>query len=304
MHKNYIKWAWLPLVVFGIVLLSLKNPTTIDDEEYFNEFSNHNKVFSVELPTDINFAGEAVPLDRFYVKEALEYELTVNTYWHSSTIMHLKRANRWFPVIEPILKKNGIPDDFKYLAVAESGLRNIVSPAGATGFWQIMKGTAKEYDLEVNSGIDQRYHVEKSTEVACEYLQTAYDKYGSWTLAAASYNAGMNRISKELERQGENNYYDMIFGQETGRYIFRIIALKQVLNHPKDYGFHLRKEDLYIPYTTHEISVDSTISDLSEFAKLYELNYKELKIYNPWMRQAFLPDKSRRKYRIKIPKSN
>ncbi len=304
MHKNSIKWAWLPLVVFGIVLLSLKNPTTIDDEEYFNEFSNHNKVFSVELPTDINFAGEAVPLDRFYVKEALEYELTVNTYWHSSTIMHLKRANRWFPVIEPILKKNGIPDDFKYLAVAESGLRNIVSPAGATGFWQIMKGTAKEYDLEVNSGIDQRYHVEKSTEVACEYLQTAYDKYGSWTLAAASYNAGMNRISKELERQGENNYYDMIFGQETGRYIFRIIALKQVLNHPKDYGFHLRKEDLYIPYTTHEISVDSTISDLSEFAKLYELNYKELKIYNPWMRQAFLPDKSRRKYRIKIPKSN
>ena len=304
MHKNYIKWAWLPLVVFGIVLLSLKNPTTIDDEEYFNEFGNHNKVFSVELPTDINFAGEAVPLDRFYVKEALEYELTVNAYWHSSTIMHLKRANRWFPVIEPILKKNGIPDDFKYLAVAESGLRNIVSPAGATGFWQIMKGTAKEYDLEVNTGIDQRYHVEKSTEVACEYLQTAYDKYGSWTLAAASYNAGMNRISKELERQGENNYYDMIFGQETGRYIFRIIALKQVLNHPKDYGFHLRKEDLYIPYTTYEISVDSTISDLSEFAKLYELNYKELKIYNPWMRQAFLPDKSRRKYMIKIPKSN
>ena len=304
MQKNNLKWAVLPFIVLGIVLLSLKYPTSIDDKEYFNEFGNHNKVFSVELPTDISFAGETVPLDKFYVKEALEYELTVNTYWHSSTIMHLKRANRWFPVIEPILKKNGIPDDFKYLAVAESGLRNIVSPAGATGFWQIMKGTAKEYDLEVNSGIDQRYHVEMSTEVACVYLQTAYEKYGSWTLAAASYNAGMNRISKELERQGENNYYDMIFGQETGRYLYRIIALKQVLNHPKDYGFHLRKEDLYIPYTTYEISVDSTISDLSEFAKSYGLNYKELKIYNPWLRQAFMPDKSRREYIIKIPKSN
>lgn len=298
--KTKYRLLW-PLSLLVVVLISSQIPKATSDEEYMAALSDHNKVFSILVPENLNFAGEKVPLDMFYVQEALENEMTVNTYWHSSTLLLLKRAHRWFPVIEPILKKNGVPDDFKYLAVAESGLKDVVSPAGATGFWQIMKGTAREYGLEVNSEVDERYHLEKSTEVACQYLLDAYEKYGNWTLAAASYNAGMNKISKETIRQNESQYYHMNFGTETGRYIYRILALKQIMNHPKEYGFHLRKEDLYQPFNTTEVEVDSTIEDLSAFARKYGMNYKELKIYNPWLRQAYLPDESRRLYSIKIP---
>lgn len=298
--KNKFRLLW-PFSLVVLLLISSQIPKATSDEEYQLALSDHNKVFSILVPDKLSFAGEKVPLDMFYVQEALENEMTVNTYWHSSTLLLIKRAHRWFPVIEPILKKNGIPDDFKYLAVAESGLKNVVSPAGATGFWQIMKGTAREYGLEVNSGIDERYHLEKSTEVACQYLLEAYEKYGNWTLAAASYNAGMNKISKETVRQNESQYYHMNFGMETGRYVYRILALKQILSHPTDYGFHLRKGDLYEPFVTREVEVDSTIEELSVFAKKYGMNYKELKIYNPWLRQAYLPDESRRVYRIKIP---
>ncbi len=302
MNIKTFKWAVWPTAIIGLVILiSSSLPYITSDEEYYTSITDFNKVIAVEIPSELSFANEEVPLDRFYVKEALEHEMTVNTYWHSSTILLVKRAHRWFPVIEPILKKNGIPEDFKYLAVAESGLSNVVSPAGATGFWQIMKGTARDFGLEVNSGIDERYHVEKSTEVACDYLLKAYEKYGSWTLAAASYNAGMSKISKEKKRQNEDVYYDMNFGQETGRYIYRILALKQVLNKPKRFGFHLREKDLYTPYETYEIKIDTTVSDLSALAKKYNLNYKELKIYNPWLRQAYLPDESRKVYHIKIP---
>jgi hypothetical protein len=301
MKNKYIKWSLWPISLIVLILISSNSPYFISDKEYFETVTEFNKVTAVQIPKTLDFAGESVPLDRFYVRESLEREMTVNTYWHSSSILLIKRAHRWFPVIEPILKKYGIPDDFKYLSVAESGLTNIVSPAGATGFWQIMKATAREYDLEVNSGVDERYHVEKSTKVACQYLLDAYEKYGSWTMAAASYNAGMNKISKEIERQNENDYYDMNFGQETGRYMYRILALKQVLSNPKEFGFHLRDTDLYKPYETKVISIDTTINDLSAFAHSYGLNYRELKIYNPWMRQAFLPDESRRIYKIKIP---
>lgn len=283
-----------------VFLISSQIPKDVSDEDVQMALSDNNKVFSIVVPDQLSFAGEEVPLSSFYVKEALDNELTVNTYWHSSTLLLLKRANRWFPVIEPILKENGIPDDFKYLAVAESGLKNVTSPAGAKGFWQIMKSTGREYGLEINSGIDERYHVEKSTKVACEYLRDAYEKYGNWTLAAASYNAGMNSISKATEKQDQESYYDMNFGEETGRYVYRILAIKQILNNPKDYGFHLRPSDLYEPYITHEIEVDSTIPSLADFARKYGMNYKELKIYNPWMRQAYLPDESRRVYKIKV----
>lgn len=300
MKRSYIIiWFFSLLSVF---LLSTQFPKTVSDEEVQTALSDNNKVFPIVMPSEISFAGEEVPLGRFYVKEAFDNELTVNTYWHSSTILLIKRANRWFPVIEPILAKYGVPKDFKYLAVAESGLKNVTSPAGAKGFWQIMKTTGREYGLEINSGIDERYHVEKSTEVACKYLLDAYEKYGNWTMAAASYNAGMNRISKETKRQSQESYYDMNFGQETGRYIYRILAIKQILNNPTDYGFHLRSDDLYKPYETYEVAVDSTIPSLADFASKHGLNYKELKIYNPWMRQAYLPDESRRVYKIKLPK--
>jgi membrane-bound lytic murein transglycosylase D len=290
------------IIIIASLFISANIPGNKSDADNPNILSKYNKVIAIELPNNISFAGENVPLDRFYVQEAFDYELTVNTYWHSSTIGIIKRANRWFPVIEPILRKNNIPDDFKYLAIAESGLTNVVSPAGATGFWQIMKSTGREYGLEINSGIDERYHIEKSTEVACIYLLDAYEKYGNWTLAAASYNAGMNKMTKEIERQSQDSYFDMNFNRETGRYIYRILALKQILTHPKSYGFHLKEEDLYPKFDTYEISIDSTIADLGIFAKKHGLNYKELKIYNPWMRQAYLPDESRKVYSIKLPK--
>lgn len=289
------------VLIGAIIHISFNSKYTANDKDYKNAFKENTKVFAVILPDNLKFAGEKLPLDRFYVKEALEREITLNTYFHSSSILLLKKANRWLPLIEPILKKNNIPEDFKYLAIAESGLDQAVSPAGATGFWQLMKHTAREYGLEVNDDIDQRYDIELATEAACEYLNKAYEKYGNWTLVAASYNAGMGKISKELERQQQNDYYDMIFGEETGRYVYRILALKTLLENPKDYGFYLRTEDLYTPFKLNKISVDTTINDIPAFAKSYNLNYKEFKIYNPWIRQAYLANKSGRTYRILIP---
>lgn len=289
-------------VIIGLIIsFSFKTKTNDDSEENSISLKESNKIFAVNIPDKISYAGEKIPLDRFYVKESLERELTINTYFHSSSIFLIKRANRWFPVIEPILKKNNIPDDFKYLAVAESGLENVVSPAGATGFWQIMSQTAKELGLEVNADIDQRYDVELSTEAACKYLNKAFEKYGSWTLVAASYNAGMSRISEEILRQKQTNYFDMIFVEETGRYVYRILAIKTLLENPTEYGFHLRNKDLYQPFKLKKINIDTTINDIPAFAKSFDLNYKEFKIYNPWIRQAYLANKSGRTYSVRVP---
>lgn len=290
------------LLIGILISFSFNSKYETDTETYQSAFEENTKVFAVDIPRNIKFADEKVPLDKFYVQEALERELTVNTYFHSSSIFLIKKANRWFPIIEPILEEYNIPEDFKYLAVAESGLAQVVSPVGATGFWQIMKSTGRELGLEINGDIDQRYDVELATIAACKYLNKAYEKYGDWTLVAASYNAGMNKISKEIERQGEDNYYDMIFGEETGRYVYRIIALKALLEKPEDYGFYLRKKDLYKPYKLEKITVDTAISSIPAFAKSFDLNYKEFKIYNPWIRQAYLANKSRRTYTIQIPK--
>ena len=289
------------LVVGTIISFSFSEKHTTNSNEYKDAFEENTKVFAVSIPNNITFAGEKIPQDRFYVQEALEREITVNTYFHSSSIFLIKKANRWFPVIEPILKKNNIPEDFKYLAVAESGLDNVVSPAGATGFWQILKHTGREYGLEVNEDIDQRYDVVLATEAACNYLNKAYEKYGNWTLVAASYNAGMSKVSEELDRQKQNNYFDMIFGEETGRYVYRIIALKILLENPNEYGFYLRNNDLYQPFKLRKITVDTTINDIPTFAKTYNLNYKEFKIYNPWIRQAYMANKSGRTYTILVP---
>ncbi len=301
MKTNSIYFV-LPILVIGLLIsLSFHDKYEADDNEYQKAFKGNTKVFAVSIPKNIQFADEKIPFERFYVTEALEREITINTYFHSSSIILIKNANRWFPVIEPILKKYNIPDDFKYLAVAESGLNNVVSPAGATGFWQIMKQTAREYGLEVNDDIDQRYDVELSTEVACKYLNNAYQKYGNWTLVAASYNAGMGKISEELVRQQQDNYFDMIFNEETNRYVYRILALKALVENPAEYGFYLRNEDFYKPFKLRKITIDTTINDIPAFAHSYSLNYKEFKIYNPWIRQAYLANKSGRTYSIQVP---
>ncbi|MGD1946309.1 MAG: lytic transglycosylase domain-containing protein [Croceivirga sp.] len=259
------------------------------------------QISAIDIPKDLNFAGEAVPQEDPEIMERVDREFLVNTYWQSNAVLLMKRANKYFPIIEPILAKNGIPDDFKYLAVAESGLQNVVSPAGATGFWQIMKATGREYGLEVNSNVDERYHIEKSTQVACEYLNKWKQKFGSWTLTAAAYNAGPGGIQKYMNIQKVNDYYDLLLGQETGRYVFRIMAIKEILSHPEKYGFELGKDDLYSQVPTFSIEVDTAVNNWADFAQEYEINYKILKRHNPWLREPHLNNTSRKKYTVEIP---
>jgi len=271
------------------------------DQDYRKAFSRHYKIFNVEVPDKIDFCKEDAPLDLFYVRESLDRELTVNTYWHSSTLLLFKRAYRWFPVIEPILKEYGIPDDFKYLALIESNLTNVVSPAGAAGFWQFLKSTGREYDLEVNKMIDERYNLEKATVAACKYLNDSYEIYNNWTLAAAAYNAGKDGISNALDDQKVDSYYDLYLNSETSRYIYRILALKEIHNNPSAFGFYMREKDLYPPVPTYEVVVDTTITNLIDFAEAMGVHYKVLKEFNPWLRGDNMPNSSRRTYRIKIP---
>lgn len=266
-----------------------------------NNFPQNYKIVAPAIPKNISFCGENVPLDNFEVFERIEREFIVNTYWHSLTILTLQRANRWFPVIERILRENNIPDDFKYLSVTESTLLNLTSPANAVGYWQFLKSAATEYGLEVNSEIDERYHIEKATEAACKYLQKAYNIYGNWTMAAASYNMGMSGINEQLERQHTNNYYNLVLGEETSRYVPRILATKILLSNPEEYGFDIKEEELYKPFETYTVKVDSSVKSWALFAKSYGLNYKILKLYNPWLRENYLTNKSKKVYQIQLP---
>ena len=253
------------------------------------------------FPNTIDFAGEETPLQISDVRERLDRELLINANLHSTTTLIIKRANRVFPIIEPILAKYGVPDDFKYLAVIESGLTNATSSAGARGVWQFMTDTAKEKGMEVNDYVDERYHLEKSTEAACKYLLAAKEKFGSWTLAAASYNGGMNGVNKRVEEQQVSNYYDLALTEETSRYVFRILALKEIMKTPTKYGFNIYQSDLYNLIPTKKVEVDSTINDLASFAKTQGINYKILKIHNPWLRDKKLLNISKKKYEIEIP---
>jgi membrane-bound lytic murein transglycosylase D len=254
------------------------------------------------IPTQMDFSGENAPLHISDVRERLDREMVININLHSTTTLILKRANRTFPIIEPILKKYGVPDDFKYLAVIESGLVNVVSPAGAKGVWQFMPETAKEKGMEVNDIVDERYHLEKSTEAACKYLLEAKSKFGNWTLAAAAYNGGVAGVTRQMNLQQESNYYDLLLTEETSRYVFRILALKEIMRNPVKYGFEIATDQLYYPIETKKIDIDSSITDLASFAKNQGINYKILKIHNPWLRDRKLENKTKKKYIIEIPK--
>ena len=288
-------------MVFGLFLLSFK-----DNNEPLNSISKKNdcnyNVCALSIPENINFCGESVPLNDFDVMERFDRELLVNTYWQSNGFLFFKRAHKYFPIIEPILELHGVPNDFKYLALIESGLRNISSPAGAKGFWQFMRSTAKEYNLEVNSNVDERSNLILSTKAACNYLLKAKKRFGSWTLAAASYNAGGGRISNELKRQSVTSYYDLLLGEETSRYLFRILAVKEIFENPAKYGFNFTNSNLYNYPDVYSIEVDSEITDLVKFASKFKINYKQLKIHNPWLKETHLNNKSRKKYVIEIPK--
>jgi membrane-bound lytic murein transglycosylase D len=272
------------------------------EESHQDKFRNDYRIYSLSIPEKMQFSGEAVPIQVLDVRERMDRELHVNTYWQSNTLLYLKRANKWFPVIEPILKKNGIPDDFKYLALIESGFTHVVSPAGAAGFWQIMKETGKEYGLEISDEIDERYHVEKATEAACNYLNEAYTRFGSWTMAAASYNMGLNGLNKQVKKQLVSNYYDLLLSEETSRYVFRVLAAKELMTNSEKYGFHYREKDLWNNVASYTVDVDTSINNLSEFAQSYNINYKILKHFNPWLRQNTLTVKSGKSYQLKLPK--
>ena len=254
-----------------------------------------------DYPLGMDFAGERVPTSLADVKERLDREMSININMNSTTSLLIKRANRVFPIIEPILAKNGVPDDFKYLAVIESGLVNAVSPSGAKGVWQFMPETAKEKGLEVREQVDERYHLEKSTQAACEYLKRAKEKFGSWTMAAASYNGGMSGLQKQIDFQKSNNYYDLWLTEETARYVFRILALKEIMKNPEKYGYLIPEQALYKNVLVKKITVDSTITDLADFALKQGINYKILKTHNPWLRDKKLENTTKKAYEIHIP---
>ena len=296
-----IKKPFLFCISVLILLLSFEE----FDLKKLTAFNSHGedtyRVYALKLPASLEFSGEEVPLDKPDIRERLDKELLVNTYWQSNMMLLLKRANKYFPLIEEILKEEGVPEDFKYLAVIESALENVRSPRGAKGFWQIMPSTAKEYGLEVNSNVDERYHIKKSTRVACNYFKKAKKRFGTWTLAAASYNRGMSGIDRLLKKQITDNYYDMLLNRETSRYVFRILAVKEIMSNPQRYGFIYELQDLYKPIPVRKIGLDTAINNIARFAKEQSVNYKIIKIHNPWLIQNHLNNKSRKYYEIEIP---
>ncbi len=301
-----MKYPYIIIVVVTSLLLIfvLSSNSEYNKREYSTE--KKYKIQQVTKPpkrkNTYSFAGERIPIENDDVWERLDRELTVNSYYHSSTIQNIKLANRFFPVIEKILKKNNIPDDFKYLAVAESGLRNVVSTAGATGYWQIMKPLGKSLNLEIYEEVDERYHIVKSTEAACKHILNLKKMYGTWIDAAGAYNLGITKYSEALKLENEKSYFDLNLNDETMRYIFRIVALKEIISNPEEYGFFIAKEEKYKPLENfYKVEVDSTISNLGDFAHKHNISYRLLKIYNPWLRSHKLTVK-KNKYIINIPR--
>ncbi|MCF6269888.1 MAG: lytic transglycosylase domain-containing protein [Melioribacteraceae bacterium] len=306
MHKlkNRLHYAvsGFALAVLLLFIFNFDSPNSSVSKNSSTDFPHGYKVVSPYVPEQLDFCGEDVPLENIDVRERVEREFIVQTYYHSASVLYLKRLNRWFPIIEKILKEKGVPDDFKYLALAESGLANATSPAGAKGFWQFMEPAGKKYGLLINKEVDERYNMEKATYAACDYLLAAYDKFGTWTLAAASYNKGKNGITNQLGRQKATNYYNLVLNEETSRYLPRIIAIKYVMENPKKYGFDIKENQLYPPYETYKVKLDTTVAHFADYAKLHGINYKTLKIFNPWLRDNFLTNKKGKRYFVTLPK--
>lgn len=267
--------------------------------------SKKYRVYALKHPHTLNFAGEQTPLRYWYVKESFDRELLVNTYWQSQTLLFLKRAHKYFPIIEPILKSENMPEDIKYIALIESGLiPTAASPSGAKGMWQFLKKTGIEYGLEINDEVDERYHISKSTKAACRYLKEAYDQFGNWTLAAAAYNAGRSKIAKQLKKQQVTSYYDLLLNNETSRYVFRILAVKTILESPEKYGFIFSDDDLYDFPKTTKVKVTTPVNNWATWAKNHNTNYMLLKKLNSWLRKPYLTNKRKKEYEILIPTNN
>jgi len=295
---SYILAGLILLLILYVAYCSFILPSDVEDKK---EVKLTYEVPQLDLPDHIEFAGEQVPLEDPDVRERLDRELHVNTFWHSNTIFLLKRGHRWLSDIKRIISGYGIPADIQYLAVIESDLLNVVSPSNAVGFWQLLKDTAIEYGLEVNKEVDERYDPLKSTEAACKYLVKAHGKFGNWTNAAASYNIGMRGLQKGFDKQGVTSYYDLLLGEETKRYVFRAIAVKSIFEHPGDYGFLLDEHSLYEKEKMEVVVIDHSISNLADFAADQRINYKILKRHNPWLRKNKLTVRNGKIYKILIP---
>ena len=296
--------------LIGIILLAVTTAFCINatlpllnDEQNERDFHNAYKIYNVPIPDKLDFSGEEVPMEYGFVHENLEREIIINSYWASATLVIIKRANRYLPIMQPVFKKYGVHEDLGYIAMIESQLSNVISPAAAVGFWQFTRAAAIENGLEVTDEVDERYNILQATEAACRYMKTSYARLGSWTLAAAAYNAGRTRIVNAISDQNEHNFYHLYLNDETSRYVYRILALKIIMQDPQRFGFNLRNKDLYAPIPTDQITVNSSIPDLNEFAKRNGVSYKTLKDFNLWLRQPKLINKNRNSYTILIPKT-
>lgn len=287
--------SWYSAKLVSVEESSLQSPAVIDTAKFEN-------ARFISLPSSLDFAGEVMPLSDPDVWERMDREIHINSYWHTNTILMLKRANRWLPIISQELAKAGVPDDFKYLVAIETNFKNDTSPRNAVGFWQFLKASGREQGLEITAEVDERYDPIKSTQAAAKYLNHSYNKFNSWTLAAASYNRGVTGMIRAIEHQKERDYYSLLLNEETSRYIFRIVAAKLILEAPKDYGFTVNESELYAPFETYDIEVTQTIPSLVDWAQQYSISYRQLKRYNPWLRTDKLTIVSGKKYILKLPK--
>ncbi len=296
--KTYICFlGWISI----IILIKISSP--LNTRSFVDYTDSNFKVLGLNMPVNLEFAGEKVPQNDYEIKESLEKEFFTDKVWQSSSLLLLKKAQKWFPLIEPILKKEGIPDDFKYVAIIESHLSNVVSPMGAAGFWQLMPNTAQHYGLIVNNVIDERLDVEKSTNVACKHFKEAYSYFKNWTLSAAAYNIGIGGIQRALKKQQTNNYYDLLLNKETGSFIYRILAFKTLLANPHHFGLNKKLINSNNFPSFKIIQVDSSITDLKKFASHFETDITILKTFNPWLIADYLTNPEKKTYRFKIPKN-
>ncbi len=303
MEKKMLIYTTLLAGFLSLVIFSSFNGEDVKNQPVVHRDTSGLKqhITGFDLSKTFYFASEPMPPDNFDAIERLDRELAINVYLHATTLLHIKTANRYFPVIEPILKKHGIPEDFKYLCVAESSLRMATSPAGAKGLWQFVEYMGRAYDLQITSEVDERYHVEKSTEAACSFLLYLKERFGTWTMAAAAYNMGETSLAQRIEEQKSNYYYDLNLNEETSRYIFRIIAIKEILQNPQTYGFFVQEEQLYDPHAYTTITVDQPIISLGEFAQQHGTSYRMLKVFNPWLISTSLKNVNGKSYEIRIP---
>lgn len=296
-HKTIL----LIISLSAIGFISLFSTYT-DEDLARKDFEAYYKIYSLAIPKT-NFCGEVVPINEPDVYERFDRELLTNVYWQSQTLLMIKRSEKHFDQISSLLKQENIPDDFKYLALAESGLQQVVSPSAAAGFWQLLEGTAKMYGLEINADVDERYHIKKSTQAACKYLHEAHKQFGNWSLVAASYNMGIEGLKKQLQFQQTQNFYNLWLNTETSRYLFRILALKEILSNPKKYGFNITQAHQYTNVETVEVYCNESIADLTTLATAYGCTYKDLKWHNPWLRTRQLNNASNKWYAIELPKN-